>query len=143
MQNHSDMLFLLKDYPAAAAELQELILHKVVALSIDLGLLHDIFVASEKNEMAEITKDKADSLRKLFELWEGFEILSLVSSAVTALDGEAHNKYMTELIMSNPRGKRISESPLFDGVQIGGKDEKDSTTADRMADMMAALSKFD
>ena len=143
MQNHSDMLFLLKDYPAAAAELQELILHKVVALSIDLGLLHDIFAASENNEMAEIAKDKADSLRKLFELWEGFEILSLVSSAVTALDGEAHNKYMTELIMSNPRGKRISESPLFDGVQIGGKDEKDSTTADRMADMMAALCKFE
>ena len=143
MQNHSDMLFLLKDYPAAAEELQELILHKVVALSIDLGLLHDIFAACEKSDMAKIAKDKADNLRKLFELWEGFEILSLVSSAVTALDGEAHNKYMTELILSNPRGKRISESPLFEGVQIGGKSEKDSTTADRMADMMAALSKLD
>ena len=61
----------------------------------------------------------------------------------TALDGEAHSKYMTELIMSNPRGKSISAFPLFDGVQLGGRNDKDSTTADRMADMMAALCKFE
>ena len=139
MQNHSDMLFLLKDYPAASEELKELILHKVVALSVDLGLLHDILVACDDMDLANVSKDKAIKLRELFELWEGFEILSLVSSAVSSLDGDAHSKYMTELITTKPHGKRISESPLFEGVQLGGSDEKDSTTADRMADLMVAL----
>lgn len=139
MQNHSDMLFLLKDYPAAAEELKELILHKVVALSIDLGLLHDILVACDDMDLAAVSKDKAVKLRELFELWEGVEILSLVSSAVSSLDGEAQGKYTTELINANPHGKHISESPLFEGVQLGGGDENDCTIADRMADLMAAL----
>lgn len=139
MQNYSDMLFLLKDYPAAAAELKELILHKVVALSIDLGLLHDILVACNDIDLANISRDKANKLRELFELWEGFEILSLISSAVSSLDGEAYSNYLTELITSKPHGKRISESPLFEGVQLGGSNEKDCTMADRMADMMTAL----
>jgi len=143
MQNHSDMLFLLKDYSGAAEELKELILHKVVALTVDLGLLHDVLVACEDTDMANVAKDKADHLRKLFDLWEGFEILSLVASAVSSLDGEAHSKYMTELVTANPRGKQISESPLFEGVQLGGSDEKDCTTADRMADLMAALCKME
>lgn len=141
MQNHSDMLFLLKDYPATAEELKGLILRKVVALSLDLGMLHDALVASNNLTLAEVAKDKADSLRKLFDLWEGFEILSLVSSAVTALDGEAHSKYMQELLIMNPRGKHISECQLFEGVKLGGLDEKDRTTADSMADLMEALSK--
>lgn len=139
MQNHSDMLFLLKDYSAAAEELKELVFHKVVALSVDLGLLHDALVACDNMELAEIAKNKEDGLRKLFELWEGFELLSLVASAVSSMDAEAHSKYMRELVFSDPRGKRISESPLFDGIHLGGTDEKDCTTADRMADMMEAL----
>lgn len=142
MQNHSDMLFLLKDYSAAAEELKALILQKAVALYVDLGLLHDILVACDDMDLANVSKDKAAQLRELFELWEGFEILSLVSGAVSSLDGEAHSKYMAELVTSNPRGKKISDSPLFEGVQLGGSDEKDCTTADRMADMMAALSKL-
>lgn len=143
MQAHADMLFLLKDYPAAAAELKELVLHKVVELSVDLGLLHDILVACGDMALAEVAKEKAAKLRGSFELWEGFELLSLVSSAVSALDGEAHSRYMTELITTRPHGKRISQSPLFAGVQLGGGDEKDRTTADRMADMMAALCKLE
>lgn len=140
MQNRSDMLFLLKDYPAASEELKGLILRKVVALSIDLGLLHDILVACEDAPLAAIAGEKADSLRKLFDLWEGFEILSLVSSAVTNLDGEAHSRYMQELLSANPHGKRISECPLFEGVKLGGMCENDRTTADSMADLMEALS---
>lgn len=142
MQNHADMLFLLKDYSAAAEELKELVLHKVVALSVDLGFLHDVLVACDDIDLADVSQDKANKLRELFELWEGFEILSLVSGAVASLDGEAHSKYIAELITTKPHGKRISESPLFDGVQLGSCDEKDCTTADRMADMMAALSKL-
>jgi len=139
MQNHSDMLFLLKDYPEAAKELKGLILRKVVALSVDLGLLHDILIACDDIALAEMADDKAASLRNLFDLWEGFEILSLVSSAVTALDGEAHSRYMQELLMANPRGKHISECPLFAGVKLGGASERDRTTADSMADLMEAL----
>ena len=140
MQNHSDMLFLLKDYPAAAEELKGLVLRKVVALSVDLGLLRDILVACGDTVNAEMAGAKAESLRKLFDLWEGFEILSLVSSAVTALDGEAYSRYMQELLTANPRGKRISECPLFADVKLGGASEKDRTTADSMADLMEALS---
>ena len=140
MQNHSDMLFLLKDYPAAAEELKGLILHKVVALSVDLGLLHDVLVACGNIELANVAKDKADGLRKLFDLWEGFEILSLVSSAVTALDGEAQGRYTQELVTADPRGKHISECPLFEGVKLGGVSEKDPTIADSMADLMETLS---
>lgn len=140
MQNHSDMLFLLKDYPAAAMELKGLILRKVVALSVDLGLLRDVLVACNESELAATAGEKAEALRKLFDLWEGFEILSLVSSAVTALDGEAHSKYMQELLTANPQGKHISECPLFEGVKLGGASEKDRTTADSMADLMVALS---
>lgn len=141
MQNHSDMLFLLKDYPAAAEELKGLVLRKVVALSVDLGLLRDILVACGDTVNAEMAGAKAESLRKLFDLWEGFEILSLVSSAVTALDGEAHSRYMQELLTANPHGKHISECPLFKGVKLGGASEKDRTTADSMADLMEALSR--
>ena len=143
MQNHSDMLFLLKDYPAAAEEMKGLILRKVVALSVDLGLLHDVLVACGNIELADVAKDKADSLRKLFDLWVGFEILSLVSSAVTSLDGEAHSRYMQELLTANPHGKQISECPLFEGVKLGGANEKDRTTADSMADLMESLSRLE
>lgn len=143
MQNRTDMLFLLKDYPEAAEELKGLILRKVVALSVDLGMLHDILVAIDDIALAEVAGEKADSLRKLFDLWEGFEILSLVSSAVTSLDGEAHSKYMQELLMADPCGKKISECPLFEGVKLGGVEGKDLTTADGMADLMEALSKHE
>ena len=139
MEHHSDMLFLLRDYPAAAEELKGLVLRKVVALSTNLGLLHDILVACNNIELAELAKDKADGLRKLFDLWEGFEILSLVSSAVSSCDGEAHSRYMQELLLADPFGKHISECPLFENVQLGGMSEKDSTTADSMADLMTAL----
>lgn len=139
MEHHSDMLFLLKDYPAAAEELKGLVLRKVVALSTDLGLLHDILLACNDIELAELARDKAGGLRKLFNLWEGFEILSLVSSAVSSLDGEAHSRYMQELLLADPFGKHISECPLFADVQLGGMSENDSTTADSMADLMAAL----
>lgn len=142
MQNHADMLFLLKDYPAAAEELKGLILRKAVALSTDLGLLHDVFIAGENAELADAAKEKADGLRKLFELWEGFEILSLVSSAVSSLDGEAHSSYMQELLSVDPRGKHISECPLFRDVKLGGAGEKEGTTADRMADLMEALNQL-
>ena len=142
MKNQSDMLFLLKDYPATAEVLKELILHKVISLSYDLGMLHDILIECNNHALAEIAKDNAADLRKLFDIWEGFEILNLISGAVTALDGEAHSKYLTEFLMLNPKGKRISESPLFEGVQLGGKNEKDSTIADQMADMMAVLSRL-
>lgn len=142
MQNRCDMLFLLKDYPSAAEELKSLILRKVVALSVDLGMLHDILVATNDVPLAELAREKADSLRKLFDLWEGFELLSLVSSAVTALDGEAHSKYMQQLLSVNPRGKNITDCPLFKDVKLGGVEGKELTTADGMADLMKALSKL-
>lgn len=143
MQNHADMLFLLKDYSAAAEELKALVLHKVVALATNIGLLHDTLVASDNRELAEAAKSKADGLRELFELWEGFEILSLVSSAVSTMDSEAYGTYMTDLVRADPRGKRISESPLFDGVELGGTNEKDRTIADSMADLMESLCKLE
>lgn len=142
IQSHCDMLFLLKDYPAAAEELKALVLHKAVALSVDLGLLHDTLIACHDTALAEMAKEKADSIRKLFELWEGFEILSLVSTAVSVADGDAHSKYIAELVSLNPRGKSLSASPLFEGVQLGAADSKDGTIADSMADVMAALSKL-
>ena len=143
MQNHTNMLFLLKDYPAAAEKLKTLILHKAVALSVDLGMLHDILIACEEEALAELARGKADSLRQLFELWEGFEILDLVSSAVSALDGEAHSKHMKEFISTKPHGKHVSASPLFKGVQLGKVVGEDSTIADQMADLMVALSKLE
>lgn len=143
MQNHSNMLFLLKDYPAAAEELKELILHKAVELSMDLGTLHDILTACGDQDMAEIASKKASDLRALFELWEGFDVLSLVSSAVSALDGEAHSKHISEFVTTKPHGKHISESPLFRDVKLGKVEGEDCTVADQMADMMAVLSKFE
>ena len=143
MQNYSDMLFLLKDYSAAAEEMKGLILRKVVALSVDLGLLHDVLVACGNVELADVAKDKADSLRNLFDIWEGFEILSLVCSAVNSCDGEAYSRYMEELVTADPHDKHISECPLFEGVKLGGASEKDRTTADSMADLMEKLAKLE
>lgn len=143
MENHADMLFLLKDYSAAAEEIKALVLRKAVALITDLGMLHDTLVASDNQALAEVARCKADGLRSLFELWEGFEILGRVSSAVSAMDGEAYGKHMKDLILSDPHGKRVSSSPLFDGVQLGGTEESDRSVADSMADLMQALSKLD
>lgn len=142
MQAHADMLFLLKDYPAAAAEQAELILHKVVALSVDLGLLHDILMACGDTDLAHVAKQKAASIRQEFELWEGFDVLSLVSTAVSSLDDENYSKYLSELITLKPNGTRISSSPLFEKVNLGAAGQDKGTIADQMADMMAALSKL-
>lgn len=143
MQSHANMLFLLKDYSAAASEMKEIVLRKAIDLSTDLGFLHDNLMACGNTELAEIAGDKAASLRKLFELWEGFEIMSLVSSAMTAVDAEAEKEYLANFVSLDPRGKEISDSPLFADVALGTFEGDDSTIADQMANLMNTLKKLD
>ena len=136
------MQFMLKNYPEAAAEVKELVLHKVVDLSTNLGMLHDILVACGDDVLAQVAVDKAVGLRQLFELWEGFELINLVSSAVSAMDAEAHVKYMKDFVQLDPSGEQISTSPLFSGIKLGSAEDKESTVADRMADLMVSLNKL-
>ena len=136
------MLFMLKQYPEAGKEVKELFLHKAVELSTNMGMLHDILVACGDNDLAVIAAEKAAGLRKLFELWEGFDVMNLVSSAVSAMDGEAHSKYMADFVQLDPGAERVSASPLFAEVELGAVDGQDSTIADQMADLMKALNKL-
>ena len=142
LESHANMQFMLKNYPEAAAEVKELVLHKVVDLSTNLGMLHDILVACGDDVLAQVAVDKAVGLRQLFELWEGFELINLVSSAVSAMDAEAQVKYMKDFVQLDPSGEQISTSPLFSGIKLGSAEDKESTVADRMADLMVSLNKL-
>ena len=136
------MLFMLKQYPEAGKEVKELVLHKAVELSTNMGMLHDILVACGDDELAVIAAEKAAGLRNLFELWEGFDVMNLVSSAVSAMDGEAQSKYMADFVQLDPGAGHISASPLFSNVELGGIDSPESTVADQMADLMKALTQL-
>ena len=142
LESHANMLFMLKNYPEAAEEVKEMVLHKVVELSTNLGMLHDILVACGDEDLAQVAADKASGLRKLFELWEGFEIINLVASAVSTMDAEAHVKYMKDFVQLDPSGEQITTSPLFAGIKLGSAEGKESTVADRMADLMVSLNKL-
>lgn len=142
LESHANMLFMLKNYPEAAEEVKELVLHKIVDLSTNLGMLHDILVACGDEDLAQIASDKASGLRKLFELWEGFEIINLVASAVSTMDAEAHVKYMKDFVQLDPSGEQITTSLLFAGIKLGSTEGKESTVADRMADLMVSLNKL-
>lgn len=142
LESHANMLFMLKQYPEAGKEVKELVLHKAVELSTNMGMLHDILVACGDNALAVIAAEKAAGLRKLFELWEGFDVMNLVSSAVSAMDGESHSKYMADFVQLDPSAERVSASPLFAEVELGSVDGQESTIADQMADLMKVLNKL-
>ena len=139
LESHANMLFMLKQYPEAGKAVKELVLHKAVELSTNMGMLHDILVACGDDDLAVIAAEKAAGLRNLFELWEGFDVMNLVSSAVSAMDGEAQSKYMADFVQLDPGAGHISASPLFSNVELGGIDSPDSTVADQMADLMKVL----
>lgn len=142
LESHANMLFMLKQYPEAGKEVKELVLHKAVELSTNMGMLHDILVACGDDELAVIAAEKAAGLRNLFELWEGFDVMNLVSSAVSAMDGEAQSKYMADFVQLDPGAGHISASPLFSNVELGGIDSPEGTVADQMADLMKALTQL-
>lgn len=142
LESHANMLFMLKNYPDAAEEVKELVLHKVVDLSTNLGMLHDILVGCGEEDLAQVAVEKAAGVRKLFELWDGFEIINLVASAVSTMDAEAHVKYMKDFVQLDPSGEQITTSPLFAGIKLGSAEGKESTIADRMADLMVSLNKL-
>ena len=142
LESHANMLFMLKQYPEAGKEVKELVLHKAVELSTNMGMLHDILVACGEEDLAQVAAEKAAGLRKLFELWEGFDVMNLVSSAVSAVDGEAHSKYMADFVQLDASTGRISASPLFVEVELGAVDGQESTVADQMADLMKAINKL-
>lgn len=58
------------------------------------------------------------------------------------MDAEAQVKYMKDFVQLDPSGEQISTSPLFSGIKLGSAEDKESTVADRMADLMVSLNKL-
>lgn len=138
---HAEMLYTLKNYEAAVPEIKEAVLKKVIDLSNSLGLLKDALFLSGDETMAQIAGEKASSVRKLFGLWEGFDVMSLVSSAIATSDADAESTHLSDFLSLNTANERISSCPLFSDVVLGGQSKADSTAADLMADILTALNK--
>lgn len=139
---HAEMLYSLKNYDAAVPEIKESVLRKIIGLSTDLNFLKDALSLNGDTAIAKIAEEKASCLRNLFGLWEGFEVMSHISSAFSVADADAESAHLSEFLQLNTSNAHISSCPLFADVVLGGASKDESTSADLMADIMNALKKL-
>ena len=138
---HAEMLYALRDYKAAVPEFKEAVLRKVIDLSTSLGALRDALFLNGEKELSEYAEDTAFRLRKLFDIWEGFDSMSRISGAIAVSDADSEHEQLMEFINRSVKGEKISKSPLFSDVDLGGNSREESTAADLMADILRALQK--
>jgi len=138
---HVELLHELGLEKEAETELRGYILRKVVDLLSDLVLLESVERALSQNDLAQIARDKQDAVKEIFELWDGVDILSLLSGSSTHLSSgeESVDIPLSTLLDPKSSGGTLSKSPLFKEAEIGGVPRRDATTADLMADVITAL----
>ena len=137
---HAEMLYSLKEYEAALAEIKEIILRKVIDLSGNLDLLKNAYHLSGNDDMSDFVVKKTKEFRDVFELWNGFDSMSDVTGAFVDHNVADEEQALEDLILSASRDEALTTSPLFEGVKLGCKNKGDATTADIMADLMTAIS---
>lgn len=136
---HAEMLYLLKDYTSAIPEFEECILRSVIDLSLKLDLLSNTLSLNGDAELTAIAKEKAAELRNLFGLWDGFDMMSRITGAVTASDADAEASLLSDFVNMTTKDETISTCPLFANVALGGVSKEESSSADLMSDLLHLL----
>jgi len=136
---HAEMMQGMKLYDRAIPEIKTSVLRSVVQLSDHLEFLRNTLLKSGELENSELAREKSEKLRGLFELWDGFDVVSDLSHAVEADNAEDQVAHIRELLNINASGSSISRSPLFKDVSLGAGTDGNRTSADIMADIMGIL----
>lgn len=140
---HAEMLYTLKNYKEAVLEIKEAVLRKILDLSTSLDFLRDALKLNGDLELSENAEHYGVELRRLFEIWEGFDSMSRLSNAIATSDATAEKECLSNFFSLNTANKKISKSPLFSDVVLGGITRDEATTADLMADIMKLLQSKD
>ena len=128
----------LKDYNEALTEAKEVILRDIIGLGTKLDFLSTLFKNINNREMSKLAYEKARELRSMFGMWKGLNILSDICMAKEFKDIIGLKKAAKEL--KNITNKDVvTESPLFEGVQLGGKSKYVSESADLVADLVSTI----
>lgn len=136
---HAEMLYSLKKYDAAIPKIKEIALRSAIDLSYNLGLLRSALALNGNDTLAAEAQKLSSEIRDLFAVWEGYEVLNRVSTAITASDIEAEREHISAFVSLVPNQDNISAHPLFSDVKFGGASKDESTTVDLMADLMQVL----
>lgn len=126
---HAEMLYNLKNYSDAVTEMKENILRKGIELFRNLSFFAENLRLSGDEELSALALKKAEDLRALFEIWEGFS-----AAEKMGVSGDYANG-LTEMIEACGKNTEISSCPLFKGVEFGSE----HTTADIMSELIQAI----
>ena len=106
-----------------------------------MNCLKDVFLQNGDDTLSDLAKEKTLELIDMFALWKGLAVFCDVTKSVTTSDGDSMFKNLSAFVEERPIHKNISGSPLFEDVILGGKEKKDASVADAMADLYYSLNK--
>ena len=138
---HAEMLCAMQSYKTAIPEIKNIVLRQIISLSDKLNYLKDILSLTGDKDAAQLAETKAAELRDVFDLWEGFDKMSQLTSAIVCSDTDAEINHLTDFLRLNTVNKQISGCPLFSDVTLGKTSEKCKTSADLMAEILRSLQK--
>lgn len=138
---HAELMQGMKIYDRAIPEMKSSILRAIVQLSDHLELLRNTLLKAGDLEASELARVKSEQLRELFELWDGFNVVSNLSHAVESDDADDQISHIRELINLDASGSSVSSCSLFKDVSLGTGSDGERTSADIMADIMGILQK--
>ena len=136
--SHAELLYVTGMFDQAIPELKEAILRRALSLVSNLQLLRDALSKAGNSELSSLADEKAEQLRRLFELWDGFDVVSQLDAAVASGDAESQKNHILAMLEASTDGS-ISNSPLFSDVKLGGASPEDKTAADTMAEILDFL----
>jgi len=136
---HTELLCLLKDYDAAIPEIKTYTLRKIIELSNALNYLHEILTLSGNDDLAAIANEKGSEFRKLFEMWQGIDVINRISKAIVTSNPDEEIAEFENILKVNAKGERLSNCELFRDVSLGNSIKGKKTTADLLSDLLDVL----
>ncbi len=139
---HVELLYLLEQYQEVLPEMERQILTSLVDISLKLNLLQNTLDQAGKQEMAQLAQEKNEAFRKLFEIWNGFDALSMLVSSNANKDADGMSRSFEMLLSSQAEGQQVSNCPLFQDAALGKANVDETTTADMISDLISLIGKF-
>lgn len=113
---HAEMLSYLKRYDVAAQEKEKHIYRKIKMLMAYLYSLSGDLSAKGDVELAEMAKEKAVELKKLFGVRTVHDVLQEWIDASAEMRTENYAKEMNDALIEEAKAGKVSTCPLFENV---------------------------